>query len=153
MTNPLLSTWERFKNVPGGHFLVSKILAFKIPYTGTVTPFVLELSPGHSKVKMNDRRAVRNHLNCVHAIAQANLGEFCTGLAMTALISEKGRAIITELSIEYVKKARGTLIAECHCEDVDDKVSKTHPIQSIIRDSSGDIVSKVTAQWLVGPKT
>ncbi len=152
MNNPLMTWWERANKVPGGRFLFNLVLRLVVPYTGTVKGRVVALRPGYARVTMRDRRKVRNHLRSIHAVAQMNLGEFVSGLAMTARFTREARGIITGLSIEFVKKARGTLSAECSCDEIDTRESKTYQVTSILKDSSGDVVSKATAHWLIGPK-
>ncbi len=152
MGQPLMAWWARTRKIPGGDFVFSKIIGFMVPYTGSIHPVVLELEPGHAKAMMKDRRKVRNHLQSIHAIAQMNLGEFVTGLAMTSQLLPESRAIITHLAIDFVKKARGPIVGECHCENLDQSVSKTHEIVSEIRDASGEVVSRAVAHWLVGPR-
>jgi acyl-coenzyme A thioesterase PaaI-like protein len=122
-----------------------------IPYTGSIHPLVLELRPGYAKVQMRDRRAVRNHLRSIHAIALMNLGEVTTGLAMTLAMPDGARGIVTGLSMEYVKKARGLLTAECTAPPFDATVSAQHDFHADIVDASGDVVARATAHWLVGP--
>jgi acyl-coenzyme A thioesterase PaaI-like protein len=127
------------------------MLGFMIPYTGSIHPLVLELRPGYAKVQMRDRRAVRNHLHSIHAIALMNLGEVTTGLAMTLAMPDGARGIVTGLSMEYVKKARGLLTAECSAPPFDASVSAQHDFHADILDASGDVVARATAHWLVGP--
>ena len=122
-----------------------------IPYTGTIRPQVLELRPGYARVQMRDRRAVRNHLHSIHAIALMNLGEVTTGLAMSLAMPDGARGIVTGLSMEYLKKARGLLTAECTAPQFDATVSGTHDFRADIVDASGDVVARATAHWLVGP--
>jgi acyl-coenzyme A thioesterase PaaI-like protein len=143
--------WERFKGLPMGRHLFSRMMGFMVPYTGTIKPLVLELGPGHARVQMRDRRTVRNHLRSVHAIALMNLGEFTTGLAFSYALPDGVRFILKSLSIEFTKKARGTLIAECICDLPDGSVRGEHMVESVVRDASGDVVARVKAFWLLGP--
>jgi acyl-coenzyme A thioesterase PaaI-like protein len=144
--------WRRLAPLPLGKWIFSVLLGFRVPYTGTVRPRVQELAPGHARVSMRDRRAVRNHLHSIHAIALANLAEVTSGLAMTVGLPANARAIVTGLSIEYVKKARGALVAECTAPPIDATIDAEHAVESIVRDAAGDVVAKCTARWLVGPR-
>ena len=147
----LRAQWERLRPLPGGRALFSKLLGFTIPYSGSINPRVVELRPGYAKVQMRDRHAVRNHLHSVHAIALMNLGELTTGLAMTVAMPDGARGIVTGLSMEYLKKARGLLTAECTAPAFDATVSGKHDFLADIVDAQGDVVARATAHWLVGP--
>ncbi len=148
----MLRLWRTLSPLPAGKWIFSRLLGFKVPYTGTARPSVEELGPGYARVSMRDRRAVRNHLHSIHAIALANLAEVTSGLAMIASLPSEARSILTAFSIEYLKKARGKLVAECSTPIVDASTRGEHIIESIVRDSTGDVVAKGTARWLVGPR-
>lgn len=99
---------------------------------------------------MRDRPAVRNHLNSVHAIALANLGEMATGLAMITAAGN-ARGILVGMQIEYRKKARGTLTAECHATaPTITEAVELHATAAIL-DAAGDTVAVVTALWRLAP--
>jgi acyl-coenzyme A thioesterase PaaI-like protein len=113
---------------------------------------VIVVEAGYARVEMADRRRIRNHLDSIHAIAIANVGELTTGLAVTATLPPDVRSILTALHIEYKKKGRGRLVAECRCilpgvtaEPIEFAVSST------VTDAAGDEVAIATATWRVSP--
>lgn len=152
MAKSIMDYWHKAQKMPAGRFFFNKLLGFMVPYTGSISPKVLELRPGFARAQITDRRGIRNHLNSVHAIALMNLGELVTGLAMTSQLTGKGRAIITKLEMEYHKKARGVLEASCTYEGVDELTKAEHRIQSEIRNTKGEVVATAYATWLIGPK-
>jgi acyl-coenzyme A thioesterase PaaI-like protein len=149
----LLAQWRRLRALPGGRRIFSALLGRTVPYTGTIHPYVEALEPGYARVRMRDRRAVRNHLDSVHAVALMNLAEVASGLALTVALPAEMRSILTALSIEYLKKARGTLTAECRCP-VPAPVAerREYTIEAVITDAEGDAVARAEARWLVGPR-
>lgn len=143
--------WAMLSNKPGGKWLFSAGIGMMAPYSGTIGCLVDELRPGYAKVLLKDRKKVRNHLKSIHAIALINLGEISTGLATMSGMPDDARGILSGLSIEYHKKARGLLTAECHADIPSTSERKTYEVEGKIYDSSGDCVATVTAKWLIGP--
>ncbi len=144
--------WDRLSKVPGGKRVFSYAIGRAAPYTGTIGAIVDELEPGYAKVLLHDRKKVRNHLNCIHAIALINLGEVSTGLAVIAGMPTGCRGILSGISMEYHQKARGTLTAECRCEPFDTTERREMLITGHIRNAQGELVATATATWLVGPE-
>ena len=147
---PLLVWWRRLKAIPGGSWIFSRMLFFAVPYSGTTGAHVIELEPGRARIVMHDWRGVRNHLRSVHAIALANVGELASGLAMMCALPAGVRGIVTGIDITYMKKARGTLIAESLCEVPEVTASVDHHVHADVRDAAGDTVARVTVKWRLG---
>ncbi len=150
----LRSTWGVLRSVPGGGRVMGRILGQLAPYTGTIRAEVLTLDRGYAKLRMADTRRVRNHLNSVHAIALINLAEATTGVAMMYSLPDDARGIPNQLSIEYVKKARGPITAECSCdapEVVTERLEKV--VTAELKNEAGELVARMSAHWVIGPRS
>ncbi|HSJ13412.1 MAG TPA: hotdog fold domain-containing protein [Longimicrobiales bacterium] len=143
----LLRSWRRLATRPGGRWLFSRLVGRMAPYTGTIGARVLELAPGRAVVRLRDRRAVRNHLRSVHAIALANLGELASGLAVMAGLPAGIRGIPREITIRYLKKARGTLVAHGSAvlPEVTDRADGEGRAE--IRNEANELVAEVRVAW------
>ncbi len=143
--------WSRFQKLPAGDRLFSWALGRMVPYSGSIGAIVRELSPGHARVELRDGRKVRNHLDSIHAVALMNLAELSTGLALNTGLPDDARAILTRLTIEYGRKARGTLTSECSIEPPKTNERREVEVEAVVRNAAGDVVAKAAARWLVGP--
>ncbi len=150
MATDIRSLWDRLSGRPGGRWIFSLLLGRMVPYTGSIRPRVLELSATGARIEMRDRRAVNNHLHSVHAIALANLAELSTGLPLAYAVQPRGRTILVSLTVEYLKKARGTLtgtsafVAPSPDREADIEI----PVE--VRDAGGVVVARARARWRVG---
>ncbi|PTL80625.1 hotdog fold domain-containing protein [Vitiosangium sp. GDMCC 1.1324] len=147
----LRRAWGVLRHAPGGGILMGQLLGNLAPYTGTIHPEVLSLEEGYARVRMRDRRGVRNHLRSVHAIALMNLGEVATGVAMMSALPEGMRGIISHLEMDYLKKARGPITAECRAPTATPGERREYDVQADLTDESGEVVARARARWLIGP--
>ena len=150
----VLRLWRRLEGKPGGRALFAALLGRMVPYTGSIGARIEELAPGRAVGSLRDRRAVRNHLGSVHAVALVNLGEVVSGLAVLTALPTGVRGIVTALTAEYLKKARGDLTATARADHLGlEHVAETRDLEVVaeIRDRSDQVVARVTARWRVGP--
>ena len=146
----VLSLWRRCAGLPFGRQLFGALFAKQVPYSGSIGATVLDLAPGRAKLALRDRRAVRNHLGSIHAVALTNLGELASGLAMTTALPAGMRGIVLRIETVYLKKARGTLVCDCRANVPEVAGDLNHEVHAEIRDGGGDIVASVRVVWRLG---
>jgi len=144
------SYWKFLSKHSLGKWFFSYLIRFINPYTGNLGARVDVFEKGHVEVILNDKRRNRNHLNSVHAIALANLGEFCSGLAVLGSLPHGVRGIVTELSAQYLQKARGELRAICHTQLPEVKEEMAYEVEAEIFNSENERVCLVHVTWQLG---
>lgn len=124
-----------------------------VPYTGALGARIRRLEPGDVEIVLRDRRAIRNHLQSIHAVALANLAELTSGTAMLSVLPPGVRGIVVRLEIDYIKKARGTLTARSQVS----LPPVTEPMnvfpEAEILDAAGHTVARARVTWKVQPAT
>lgn len=150
--NLVRALWDRLAKVPGGRGVFSTMVGQAAPYTSTIGAQVEEVREGYARVSMADRRRVRNHLECVHAIALTNLAELTGNVAMAYALPDDARFIVAGLRMEYVKKARGRITGETHPPAIASSDRATYEVPVVLTDPRGEIVARATLETLVGPK-
>jgi acyl-coenzyme A thioesterase PaaI-like protein len=150
--NLIRDSWDRLHKLPGGKKIFSRLVGMAAPYTGSIGAQVVDLRPGHCQTRLADRRAVRNHLDCVHAIALVNLAELTGNAAVAYSLPDDARFIVAGLSIDYVKKARGTITGTCDVNVPATSAKQEIPVVVVLRDEKGDEVARATLRTLIGAK-
>lgn len=146
----VLSLWRRCAGLPFGRAFFSWMFGRQVPYSGSIGADVVELEPGHARLVLRDRGAVRNHLGSIHAVALTNLGELASGLAMTTALPAGVRGIVLRIETVYLKKARGALLCDCRVTVPEVTGDLNHEVHAEIRDAGSDIVASVRVVWRLG---
>jgi len=146
----LLQLWRRLSPLPGGTWLFSRLFGRRVPYSGSVRPHIRVLTPGHAEVEIPDRRANRQHLGSIHAVALLNVAEQASGLALLTGLPDGIRGIVTQISMQYFKKARGTIRAVCRvvAPTVTDDIDFDVTVDCL--NPGGDVVARATVRWRLG---
>ena len=150
--NMIRQAWDLLHALPGGKALFSRLIGRLAPYSGTIHAQVTALREGYCEVQMADRRAVRNHLDCVHAIALCNLAEIAGNVALFYSMPDDARFIVSGLQIEYVKKARGTITAVGESPVPRTSARAQYDVPVTLRDAGGEVVARAVLHSLGGPK-
>lgn len=147
----MLSAWRSLSKLPAGSWLFTQLIKRMVPYTGSVDPRVEVLEPGFARISITQKRKLEQHLGSIHAIALMNVAEFASGAAMMTALPPGFRGIVTKLSIEYFKKARGTVTAESRPVLPDLATEGEYDFISEVKDEKGDVVARATVRWKLGP--
>lgn len=150
--NALRELWDRLAPLPGGRRIFSWMVGRAAPYTGSIRARIEVLREGYAEAVMDDRPRLRNHLRSLHAIALINLAELAGNAALVYSMPPDARFIVTGISMDYLKKARGRIRAVATCEVPRSNERSEQEIEVSLRDEQGDEVARARLRSLVGPK-
>ncbi len=151
--NLIRTWWDRLGTTKLGRIIFSRAVGKAAPYTGTMGAQVEELRVGYARVTLEDRPKVRNHLDCLHAVALVNLAELTGNIAVAYSMPSDARFIVAGISIDYIKKARGLITGECSSPVPETSERREYPVCVTMRDENGELVAEATMRTLIGPKT
>ena len=155
MTSSVLSMYRRMSRWPAGRWLFSRAVCLRAPYFSTIAPRFVALEPGRCEVSIPDRRRVHNHIGTVHAIALCNLAELSAGVMTEASLPSSMRWIPKGMTVEYRRKARGTMhaVATPDIAVVEAAAGYDLPVTVVVRDPRGDEVFRARIAMWISPKS
>lgn len=154
MSASVLSLYRRITRWPAGHWIFSRLVCLKAPYFATIAPRFVALEPGRCEVRIRDRRRVHNHLGTVHAIALCNLAELAAGVMTDATIPAGMRWIPKGMSVEYLRKAVGTMhgVATPELAATASGDGREWPVRVEVVDDAGEAVFRARVLMWVSPR-
>ena len=144
--------FRSFSRYPFGARLFARAVTWRAPYFASVSPRVRELRPGCCEIEVRNRRAVRNHIGTVHAIAMCNMCELAAGLMIDSSLPRGLRWIPRGMTVRYLKKAQSDLRATAEMAlDLapDFRGDVVLPVR--VRDRAGEVVMEADIAMYVSP--
>lgn len=154
MSGSVLSLYRRITAWPAGHWIFARLVCLKAPYFTTIAPRFVALEPGRCEVRIRDRRRVHNHIGTVHAIALCNLAELSAGVMTDATLPADLRWIPRGMTVEYLKKAVGTMrgVASADAPVPASGHTGEWPVEVEVSDGAGDVVFRARVRMWVSPR-
>ena len=154
MNAAALSMYRRLARWPGGRWLFSRAICLKAPYFATIAPLFVALEPGRCDVRIRDRRRVHNHIGTVHAIALCNVAELSAGVMAEVTVPATMRWIPKGMTVEYLKKAVGTMHASATPDAVATESANGYawPVTVRVTDPAGELVFRASVSMWVSPR-
>ncbi|SFK38854.1 hotdog fold domain-containing protein [Lysobacter sp. cf310] len=154
MSSNVLALYRKFERMPAGRWLFSRAVCLKAPYFASISPRFVSLQPGRCEASLRHRRRVTNHLGTVHAIALCNLAELTAGVMTDATIPPSMRWIPKGMTVEYLKKATGTMhgIATPDIPVVEAASGYNLPVSVVVNNDAGEAVFRARIAMWVSPR-
>ena len=151
--HPALKLYNKLSRYPLGKWLFTRLICFKAPYFGSISPRFEHLEVGKAVISMPRKRAVKNHIGTIHAIALCNLAEMIAGTMIEVSLPKNLRWIPKGMTVRYTKKsafprvtATGTMPA------LQGDVAQDVIVPVIIRGTDGTVVLEADINMYVSPR-
>lgn len=149
----IIGLYKKFQQYPLGNTLFSRMVCFKAPYFGTVSPTLQSMESGQAVVTFKRRRGVQNHIGTVHVIAICNALEMAMGVCAEATIPKHLRWLPMGMSVNYPAKSTTQVITATATVDPEAFQANTEvPIKVVATRDDGTVVVEGTITLWVTAK-
>lgn len=108
--NRMISALSRLPGSARRHAM-GLLLGRVVPFVGTASMSVDEMSVGRVAVRIPNRRRNRNHIGQVHAAAMALAAETATGFVVGMNVPDSRMLLIKSMKVDFKKRSQGELRA------------------------------------------
>ncbi|TCB56386.1 DUF4442 domain-containing protein [Acinetobacter terrestris] len=156
-TNRLSKLVKATSKLPKGirSTLWSKAFGRVVPMVGSANIRYLEVSHSKVVVKIENHRAMQNHIGQVHACAMALIAETATGFVTGMNVPDSCIVLIKSFKIDFKRPSKGAMIATATLTDEQQKLmqstEKGETLVSVrVTDESGEepIQCKMLWAWV-----
>lgn len=146
----LLDLYKKFQRYPFGNALFSRVVCFRAPYFGSVSPKLQSLEAGKAVITFKRRRSVQNHIGTVHVIAICNALEMAMGICAEATIPKHLRWLPKSMSVQYPAKSTTQIITATATVDPESfQADSEVPIKVVAtRDDGTVVVEGIITLWV-----
>lgn len=135
-----------------GRWLFTQLVCWRAPYFASIRPTIVRLEPGVAIARMDQRRAVQNHIGTVHAIAVLNLAELVAGLGTEASLPRSMRWLPKGMTVSYLRKANGRLTAMARIPEVRPGEAQDLVVPVDVRNAADETVVRAEVTMWVTPR-
>ena len=153
-TNRLSKLVKATSKLPKGirSTLWSKAFGRVVPMVGSANIRYLEVSHSKVVVKIENHRAMQNHIGQVHACAMALIAETATGFVTGMNVPDSCIVLIKSFKIDFKRPSKGAMIATATLTDEQQKLmqgtKKGETLVSVrVTDESGEEPIQCEMLW------
>ena len=153
-TNRLSKLVKATSKLPKGirSTLWSKAFGRVVPMVGSANIRYLEVSHSKVMVKIENHRAMQNHIGQVHACAMALIAETATGFVTGMNVPDSCIVLIKSFKIDFKRPSKGAMIATATLTDEQQKLmqgtEKGETLVSVrVTDESGEEPIQCEMLW------
>jgi acyl-coenzyme A thioesterase PaaI-like protein len=132
-TNPFVRIADRYAEAPPRlrRPLVTKAVGEVIPFVDTAGCFVEAYTPRRVAVRLDNERAVQNHLGGLHAAALALLAETASGLVVALNVPDGSSPLLRTMDLAFDQFARRAVQAEATLTGEESTQIESRPLGQI----------------------
>lgn len=131
--------------------LLSKAFGRVVPMVGSAKIRYLEITHDTVKVKIENHRAMQNHIGQLHACAMALIAETATGFVTAMNVPDSSIVLIKSLHADYKRPSKGAMTAIATLTPEQQQLMQTDKgetlVKVIVTDESGEEPVQCEMLW------